>query len=152
VSDFEVRPEPYDGPVVADLVTRVQQEYVERYGGPDEAFIDAAQFTPPAGLFLVGFLADEPVACGGVRVVSAAVAEIKRMFVVRSARGRGLSRVMLGALEDAARELGCRQIVLETGMRQPEAVSLYETSGYQRIMGFGHYQDSPLSLAFAKDL
>jgi GNAT superfamily N-acetyltransferase len=74
------------------------------------------------------------------------------MYVVPEARGQGLSRVVLAALEDRARSMGARRIVLETGDRQPEAVSLYESSGYQRIDGFGFYADAPLSISFEKKL
>ena len=74
------------------------------------------------------------------------------MYVVPEARGRGLSRVMLAALEDLARELGAVRIVLETGSRQPHAMRLYETSGYRRIDDFGHYAGQPLSVSYGKSL
>jgi GNAT superfamily N-acetyltransferase len=103
-------------------------------------------------LFLVGYRGNEPVAMGGLRRHSDGELEIKRMYVVPQARGHGLSRVMLGALEDRARQLGANRIVLETGDRQPEAISLYESSGYERIPGFGYYADAPLSVSFEKRL
>lgn len=152
MADLELREEPYDGPAAATLVAQVQQEYVARYGGPDEAPVDPDEFGPPDGRFLVGYLDGEPVACGGIRRLDPHTAELKRMYVVPAARGRGLSRVVLGALEDLARRLGCRRVVLETGLRQPEAIRLYETSGYQPIEGFGHYAGEPLSLSFGKAL
>jgi GNAT superfamily N-acetyltransferase len=147
---LDIRPEPYDGPVAQALVARVQAEYVMRYGGPDDSPVDPAEFRAPAGWFGVGYLAGVPVASGGLRRHEDGAVEIKRMYVVPEARGRGLSRQMLLALEGRARELGARRIVLETGRRQPEAVRLYETSGYTRIEGFGHYADAPLSLSYAK--
>jgi GNAT superfamily N-acetyltransferase len=147
-----VREEPYDGPVAQRLIAAVQAEYVERYGGPDETPVDATEFTPPDGLFLVGYLGSEPVATGALRRHGDGAVEVKRMYVVPQARRRGLSRVMLAALEARAAEIGATRIVLETGQRQPEAVSLYESSGYERIPGFGHYADAPLSISFAKNL
>jgi GNAT superfamily N-acetyltransferase len=155
---LELREEPFDSPVAQQLIAAVQAEYVVRYGGPDEAPIDVAEFAPPRGLFLVGYLGTVPVATGGLRRPAHAAhdgaveVELKRMYVVPEARGKGLSRVMLAALEERAREMGASRIVLETGDRQPEAVSLYETSGYERIEGFGFYADAPLSLSFAKKL
>jgi GNAT superfamily N-acetyltransferase len=152
VSDLVLREERYDGPAASALVEQVQQEYVVRYGGPDETPVDPAEFAPPLGRFLVGYLDEEPVACGGLRLHDPGTVEVKRMFVVPRMRGRGLSRVVLGALEDLAREMGCRRVILETGEKQPEAMRLYETSGYERIDGFGHYRDAPLSRSYGKSL
>ena len=152
MSDLDLRAERYDGPAALALTVRVQQEYVERYGGPDETPVDPEEFAHPAGRFLVGYVDEVPVACGGIRVPEPGVAEIKRMYVVPEQRGRGLSRLVLGALEDAARDLGCARVRLETGLRQPEAIRLYETSGYAPIEGFGHYRDEPLSRCFGKML
>jgi GNAT superfamily N-acetyltransferase len=152
-ASFEIRQEPYDGPSAVQLVAEVQAEYVERYGGPDDTPVDPAEFAPPNGLFLIGYLDGIAVATGGLRLHEHdAEMEIKRMYVARSARGKGLSRVVLAALEDQARGLGMTRVVLETGLRQPEAIRLYETSGYSPIDGFGHYKDAPLSRSFAKDI
>ena len=152
MSDLELRVDPYDGPAAAALIAQVQAEYVERYGGPDESPVDPAEFSAPGGTFLVGYLGGAPVACGGVRRLGPDVAEVKRMFVVRRCRGRGLSRMVLGAIEDAARALGYRRLLLETGSKQPEAVQLYLSSGYEPTEPFGHYRCSPLSRSFAKQL
>lgn len=150
---FEIRQESYDGPSAVQLIAEVQAEYVERYGGPDDTPVDPAEFAPPNGLFLIGYLDGIAVATGGLRRHEHdAQMEIKRMYVARPARGKGLSRVMLAVLEDRARGLGMTRVVLETGLRQPEAIRLYETSGYSPIDGFGHYKDAPLSRSFAKDL
>jgi GNAT superfamily N-acetyltransferase len=149
---FTIRDEPYDGPDAQRLIDAVQAEYVERYGGPDDTPVDPAEFTPPQGLFVVGYLDGVPVATGGLRRHATAEVEVKRMYVAPHARRRGLARLVLSALEDRARALGAVRIVLETGQMQPEAISLYETSGYALIDGFGHYRDAPLSLSFAKSL
>jgi len=151
-ASFELRDEPYDSPAAQRLIDDVQAEYVVRYGGPDTAPIDVSEFTPPDGLFVVGYLDGEPAATGGLRRHNAAEVEIKRMYVVPGARGRGLSRIILAALEDRARAMGASRIVLETGQAQPEAISLYETSGYERIDGYGYYKCAPRSISFAKNL
>jgi len=150
---IELRVEPYDGPVAQELITAVQQEYVARYGGPDDSPVDPDEFAPPYGCFVVGYDGVEPVATGGLRPAEDAGAmEIKRMYVRPEWRGRGLARIVLADLEQRARDLGAKRIVLETGLRQPEAIRLYETSGYARIDGFGHYACSPMSVSFGKDL
>jgi GNAT superfamily N-acetyltransferase len=149
---IELRLEPYDGPVAQELIAAVQQEYVARYGGPDDSPVDAGEFSPPSGCFVVGYDGAEPVATGGLRAGADGAMEIKRMYVRPQWRGRGLARVVLADLEQRARDLGATRIVLETGERQPEAIRLYETSGYVRIEGFGHYACSPMSVSFGKGL
>ena len=73
-------------------------------------------------------------------------------FVIPAVRGRGFSRSMLTALEDSARELGIRRLVLETGPRQLEALALYRRAGFVAIPRFGEYTHSELSLCMGKDL
>jgi GNAT superfamily N-acetyltransferase len=147
-----IRPLAYTDAVVRALEAELQQEYVERYGGHDESPVDPAEFAPPGGLFVVGFVNDEPVASGGFRRHADDVAEIKRMYVVEDHRGVGYARRLLADLESRAAAVGYRRIVLETGLRQPEAVALYESSGYQPISAFGVYAKHTLTRCFAKDL
>jgi GNAT superfamily N-acetyltransferase len=91
---------------------------------------------PPAGRFVVGYLAGDPVCCGGIKRLDAEACEIKRMYVVPSARGRGVARVLLAALEDAARRDGYTIARLDTGPQQPSAQRMYEQAGYAPIANF----------------
>ena len=141
-----------DDPVVRDLIELLQAEYVARYGDRDDAPIDADAFAPPRGLFLLASEGGEPVAIGGWRSLGEGEAEIKRMFVVEAARGRGYARTLLAELERTAGAAGVRRLVLETGTEQPEAMALYASAGYQLIAGFGYYADAPRSRAFGKHL
>ena len=152
MSDLDLREEPYDGPSAQLLIAQVQQEYVVRYGGPDTTPVDPGEFAPPRGRFVVGYLDVEPVAMGGVRALDVETVEIKRMFVVPDSRGRGFARVLLARLEELAAEMGAARVVLETGLKQPEAMALYASAGYDRIDGFGHYRDEPLSASYGKSL
>ena len=142
----------YDHPDAVLLIEQVQQEYVVRYGGRDRDSVDPAQFAPPLGLFLVGYLDGVPVACGGWRSQEPRTVEVKRMYVVPSARGRGLARAMLAELEYAARRAGHRRLILQTGSRQPEAVALYRSSGYGDIPKFGYYATFPRSIHLGKSM
>jgi GNAT superfamily N-acetyltransferase len=141
------------------LIEEVQQEYVVRYGGRDDTPLEPTTFDPPGGAFYVGYLADEPVVTGAWRrrddveaFGTAATAEIKRMYVVAARRGQGLARAMLAHLEETARAAGAEVMILETGLAQPEAIALYESSGYTPIPGFGHYAWSPANRCFARSL
>lgn len=156
-------------PDAVRLNDRVQREYAERYGEADGDMtpLSPEMFEPPNGLYLIGYDADgTPVATGGWRVHKAADtddegellgyadgdAEIKRMYVVPEARGRGLSRTVLAALEEDARAAGRTRMVLETGTAQPEAIALYVSSGYEPCSKFGFYRNDPLSRCYAKPL
>ena len=150
--DFTVRTLVYTDPVVRALEAELQQEYVERYGGVDETPMDPAQFAPPGGLFLVGFEGAEPVASGGFRRHDDEAAEIKRMYVVEDRRGVGFARRLLAELEVRAALAGYRRIVLETGLRQPEAIALYESSGYRPIPDFGFHAGMKLVRSFGREL
>ena len=79
-------------------------------------------------------------------------AEVKRMYVAPDARARGLARTMLAHLERTAAEAGAEAMILETGTAQPEAMALYESSGYTPIPPFGYYQHAPMNRCYAKRL
>jgi GNAT superfamily N-acetyltransferase len=100
----------------------------------------------------VGVEDGEPVACGGVCRYDDAAAEIRRMYVVPAARGRGLSRQILAALEEEARALGYELVRLETGNLQPEAIALYASSGFGPISRYGPYIEDERSICFEKRL
>ncbi|MFI6998887.1 GNAT family N-acetyltransferase [Nocardia sp. NPDC050175] len=149
----------YDSPDAQKLIAEVQQEYVTRYGEPDVTPTDPAEFEPPRGTFLVGYLDGIPVACAGWRAHDSdepdfrdGDAELKRMYVVVEARRRGLSRLLLAAVEQSAVAAGRRRMILETAALQPESIALYISAGYQTIPGFGIYQDEPVSRYFGRDL
>lgn len=146
------QPLRYSDPVVRALEDELQQEYVERYGGEDETPIEPDQFAPPQGLFLVGFVGNEPVVSGGFRRHDDDSVEIKRMYTVHDHRGDGHARRLLGELERRAFEAGYARVVLETGTKQPEAIALYESSGYEAADPFGVHTETGLSRYFAKKL
>lgn len=155
---FRIERLPITHPDSRLLVEAVQEEYVARYGGRDESPVDPADFEDPLGQFFVGYLDDQPVATGAwrrssVKALGADVtAEVKRMYVVPAAQRRGLARRTLAHLEATAAAEGIEALVLETGMKQPEAIELYLSSGYEPVPGFGYYCGSDLSRCFGKRL
>ena len=145
-----IEPARLDDPAALELIELVQGEYVVRYGGRDKAPIDVAEFLPPAGLFLLARLDGAAAGCGGWRNLGDGRAEIKRMFTAAEHRNRGVARSVLAELERTAAAAGIEELVLETGTVQPEAIALYESSGYQPIDGFGYYAGRPRSRSFGK--
>lgn len=157
-ASLDLRPVGYLHPDAELLVARVQEEYVERYGSPDESPVDPAVFDLPEGLFLVGYDGADPVGTGAWRrspvhrLGGTSAVEVKRMYVVPERRGRGHARTILAELERTAADAGHDLVVLETGIRQPEAIELYRSAGYEEVEGFGFYADAPLSRCFGKRL
>jgi GNAT superfamily N-acetyltransferase len=139
-------PVPADTPPARELIAAMVAEMAVLYGpidGPHMPSATPADFAAPHGTFLVGFDDDgAPVCAGGVKRLDGDAAEIKRMYVVPAARGRGLARVLLGALEDAARELGYAVVRLDTGEHQPHAQALYESAGYRSV---GNFNANPVA-------
>jgi GNAT superfamily N-acetyltransferase len=143
---------PYDDPVAHHLVEQVQQEYVQRYGGRDEAVVEPAEFLPPRGLFLVAEVDGVPAGCGAWRAWGSSMAEIKRVYVEPAFRRRGLAQLVVAELERTAAEAGHRSVVLNTGHRQPEALGLYAERGYGPVEGYGVYACAPDAVFLGKDL
>jgi GNAT superfamily N-acetyltransferase len=130
----------------------LQQEYVRRYGGSDKTPVDPKEFAPPLGAFRLVWLDGRAVGCGGVRVVDDGTAEIKRMYVEPDARGNGIARALLAELEAEAVRLGCHTMRLETGTKQPEAMALYESVGYELIESYGIHANSPCNRCYSRTL
>jgi GNAT superfamily N-acetyltransferase len=161
MAQLEIRDVGYHHPDAGRLIAEVQAEYVVRYGGPDESHIGADQFAPPLGRFAVGYCDDEPVVIGGWRRIAAGgpdtgwadpAAELKRMYVVERMRGAGFARAMLAYLERSAAEHGIGWLLLETGMKQPEALALYRSCGYAEVPPFGYYAGRATARHLGKQL
>lgn len=90
------------------------------------------------------------ISCGAFKEFDTQSVEFKRMYTLPSERGKGLATKVLQELEHWAKELGYSKTVLETGKRQPEAVSLYKKYGYQQIPNYGQYIGMENSLCFEK--
>src|SRR3712207_1301889 len=142
----------YDDPVAQELIGRVQQEYVQRYGGPDDAVVTPGEFRPPTGIFLVAEVDGVPAGCGAWRALGGGRAEMKRVYVEPAFRRRGLAQLLVDALEADAAGAGIRSLELNSGPEQPEALALYATLGYTPVPGFGVYADHPDAVFLGKRL
>jgi GNAT superfamily N-acetyltransferase len=150
----DIRPESFASAAAQELAAELEAELLGHYDGvPGSGGLpEPENFEPPGGAFLVGREDGEPIACGGNSRCDEATAEIRRMYVAPTARGRGLSRRLLAALEDEARRLGYEAVRLETGNRQTEAIGLYASAGYERIARYGPFVEDERSLCFEKRL
>jgi putative acetyltransferase len=121
--------------------------------GATHFHLDPAEVADGRGTFLIVYQEGTPLGCGALRLLDAETAELKRMYVSPSVRGRGLGRRLVAALEAEARALGVRRLVLETGVRQAAALTLYRATGFQPIPLYGEYCLSPeTSVCLGKDL
>ena len=137
-------------PAVAALLAGLEDEYEVRYGPNEEmGRTHADEFAPPEGCFVVITDGQITAAGGGFRLYSPGTCEVKRMWTHPDYRRQGLAARVLTDLEARASKAGYRRLILETGPRQPEAISFYENRGYRRIPYFGIYD---LAHAFEFDL
>ena len=116
----------------AELASRFERGFDPAQSIP----ADDAELRPPLGAFLMASVDGEPVAGGAVKLIAPRVGSLKRMWVTGSARGTGLGRRMLLALEAEARELGVTTLRLETNRALEEAIGLYRRSGYAQVAAF----------------
>jgi DNA-binding MarR family transcriptional regulator len=121
---------------VAQYFAELADRFEDGYDPAKALPADDAELRPPRGAFLMASIDGEPVACGSLKTSSPGVGWIKRMWVASSARGLGLGRRMLGALEDEARRLGLTKVQLETNRRLVEAIQLYRSAGYVEVAPF----------------
>jgi GNAT superfamily N-acetyltransferase len=138
-----------DAPEAAQLLAEYEAELMARGRpfspldppeGSGSKRVEVHEMEAPGGAFLVALEGDVPVACGGLRMLSPGVGEIKRMYVTPRARRRGHARRLLAELEACARELGHERLRLDTNAAQPEALELYAATGYVEI---ADYNGSP---------
>lgn len=101
---------------------------------------------------IVAYVNATPIGCGAMKKYSVNTVELKRMFVYEAERGKGIASKIVNELEMWARELNYTKCILETGVRQPEAIALYKKNGYLRIPNFGQYINAIGSVCFEKEL
>ncbi len=142
------------GSEAAELISALSAELARRYDYMEDG---SGDFKPehalgPRAAFVIGRVGGRPVGCGAIRPLEEDVAEVKRIFVQDDYRGRGYAKAIMRKLERFARKRGYTTLRLETGVRQPEAILLYEKLGYRRIPNYGKHAKSNMSVCFEKRL
>lgn len=140
VDAIEVRVEPPDSPDARACLAAYFDELGARFeGGFDPRIANAArpeQLTPPAGYFMIARLRGRVAGCGALKLMGERIADVKRMWTAESARGQGVARAVLGALEAKAREIGVDTLRLETNKALTEAQALYRKAGFREVPPF----------------
>jgi GNAT superfamily N-acetyltransferase len=128
-----------DDKVSRDCYSRYCSELAARFGIPlsDDwvTSVDSDEFRAPNGRLVIAWVNKQPVGCGAVRITGD-IAEIKRMWVDHSFRGRGIGRSILIHLENVARQCGCTRVRLDTNLTLHEARKLYQSAGYRTIPAY----------------
>lgn len=143
-SSVEIAPAAPSNPDAQRCLDQYFAELARRFRGGYDRCLDGAaglrELLPPRGALLIARLFGEPVGCGGLRILEPRVGEIKRMWIAPGARGLGIGRRLLEALERIARRRRLRVVRLDTNESLKEALQLYRSSGYREI---GPYNDNP---------
>ena len=137
-----------------DFVALVRQldAYLAVTDGDEHAFYDQYNQLDAIRHAVVAYRGSVPVGCGAIKHFSPMAMEVKRMYVAPAARRQGVAASVLQALEVWVAELGYAECMLETGLRQVEAVDFYAAQGYQRIPNYGQYAEMANSVCFGKTL
>ena len=148
---YKIKKASYDSLEVKSLSDELHKDLEAIYGnGIIEDFIDENE------QMLIFYVAyderDNVISCGALKHFDDSTAEIKRMYVKPLFRGRGISKLILKQLEAYAEELNYQRLVLETGLKQPEAMNLYRYFGYTPIKCYGKHADDSDSRCFEKTI
>ena len=147
-----IEAETLDQSEVAALLHAADARSASLYPGESRHGSSIATLLNQGVNFFVVRRGGEAVGCGGFVADTATEGELKRIFVAETARGAGLGRLILTALEQAARDRSIQLMSLETGIKSDEALGLYRRSGYIERGPFGAYGADPLSIFMEKVL
>lgn len=120
--------------------------------GDDHAFYNQFNKIDAIKHVIVAYEGNTPVGCGAIKEYDSQSMEVKRMYVPEDQRGKGIATLILNELEKWAETLGYKKCILETGIRQPEAIALYKKNGYRIISNYGQYENMVTSVCFEKEL
>jgi len=120
--------------------------------GDDHEFYDQFNKSDAIKNVVVFYNGNQPLGCGAFKFYENKTVEIKRMYVLPEYRGKGIAHQILTELEKWAKELAYNTCVLETGIKQVEAIGLYQKAGYAVIPNYGQYQGVENSVCMRKSI
>ncbi|TDH28634.1 N-acetyltransferase [Segetibacter sp. 3557_3] len=148
---FQLKRTDSTDPDFIALIKRLDAELAER-DGSDHAFYATFNKVDQIKHVVVAYEGGLPIGCGAMKAFSGEAMEVKRMYTLPHLRGKGVAKLVLTALEQWAKVLQYQRCVLETGKRRPEAIRLYEKSGYTIIDNYGQYAGMENSVCFQKQI
>lgn len=134
------------------LLVRWLDEDLQQRNGDEQLFYSQFNATNAIKQVVVAYLDEQPAGCGAIKGYNEYTAEVKRMFVKQEARGKGIARAVLQELEQWAAESGFTTCLLETGIRQTEAIGLYTRHGYHQVPNYDQYIGVSTSVCMQKTL
>lgn len=126
--------------------------YLAKQDGDEHAFYNQFNKIVAIKYVIVAHENGIPIGCGAIKEYADGIVEVKRMYTSPNVRGKGIATQILSELEKWAAELSYQKCILETGVRQPEAISLYKKCSYQIIPNYGQYLNVENSVCFEKEL
>jgi len=125
-------------------------DYLAEQDGEEHSFYAQFNKIDRIKYVVIAYEKENPIACGAIKEYEPNTMEIKRMYTSPESRGKGIATKLLNELETWSAELSYAKCILETGKRQPEAISLYKKCGYKLIQNYGQYTNAENSLCFEK--
>lgn len=134
-----------------ELDAMLDEDYYERFG---QIALEYRRFNTLEGMvgFVVAYDGRRPVGCGCIRPITPETAELKRIFVCKDYRRKGLAGKIVASCEEMARQNGFQRMHLQTGAVMNEAIALYQKQGYEMIENYGEFAGDENSVCMAKEL
>ena len=148
---FQIVRESRDSAALLELVRLLDVELNARYGALQSQY-DQYNSLADVRAAVVVYAGDQPIGCGCFKRFDDQTAEIKRMFVRPEHRGSGVAPLLIGELEKWALEAGFLRAVLETGVKNSDALRFYAKCGYSKIKNYGQYAEMETSICMEKPL
>ena len=138
-------------PDFIQLVKLLDIELAER-DGDEHPFYDQFNKIDNIRYVVIAFDKEKAIACGAIKEYAPGIIEIKRMFTASEFRGQGVATMVLNELVQWAKELNYQKCILETGVRQPDAIRLYQKNGFTSIPNYGQYEGVVNSVCYELEL
>ncbi|WP_456315014.1 GNAT family N-acetyltransferase [Pseudomonas shirazensis] len=135
---------------VAAIIDELSANLYLRFGSDGKNSFTDWQYENSKFVFVVAEINNEIVGCGAIRPIDENVGEVKRMY--SKVPGKKIGQTILAFLEDKAKALGFTDLVLETRLKNQEAIQFYQKQEYKVIPNYGKYKDRPEAICLGKSL